>query len=48
MNIALEAKVPKNVSSSAIGAGGSTIFNSSEVFDPEWFMGDLNLEPYMV
>ncbi|XWS75458.1 hypothetical protein CRYUN_Cryun01aG0090100 [Craigia yunnanensis] len=31
MNITLEAKVPKNVSSSVICAGGSTIFNSSEV-----------------
>lgn len=44
MNIALEAKVPKNVSSSVIGTGGSTFFNSSEVFVPEWFTGDHNLE----
>ena len=41
MNFALEAKVPKNVSSSAIGAGGSTIFNSSEVFDPEGLWGTI-------
>ncbi|XVF31604.1 hypothetical protein REPUB_Repub17cG0005500 [Reevesia pubescens] len=31
MNSVLEAKVPKNVSSSVIGAAGSTVFNSNEV-----------------